>query len=442
MASFLTQVSGPMLDSNLLRHGELLAFDTSLLVIDSANSRIGIGTNSPQTDFHVTGISTLGDITVSGDLISNNTLNQDITISPNGTGYLVTPQQKITSLLNDRVVFTGAGGELLTDSGLQFNPATGLTSTLATIGDISFSSGSLTRTGNITLTANTGIVSVNSIQVSDLPTGSIPFSNGSNTLTSTLNLQWDETFNTLSLVGIAVINDLTLSNNNISSNSDISLTPATNGRVVVTSNNSITVPVGTTTERPATPSSGDLRLNSTSSQLEYYNGSAWVVAGTDFQAITYDTFVGDDVTTTFTLSTSPADAANVFVSINGVVQQPNTAYSILGNQITFSTAPASTDVIDVRELVRSYSFDSIRNATNTASVTTTVDDVVIAANGILNASGTGSVRLPQLTTAQVLALPTPSDGDTVYVTDGDAGNPCLAVYDGTAWKKVLFDANL
>lgn len=30
----------------------------------------------------------------------------------------------------------------------------------------------------------------------------------------------------------------------------------------------------------------------------------------------------------------------------------------------------------------------------------------------------------------------PSAGDMCFLTDGDAGSPCLSVYDGTAWKVV------
>lgn len=31
-------------------------------------------------------------------------------------------------------------------------------------------------------------------------------------------------------------------------------------------------------------------------------------------------------------------------------------------------------------------------------------------------------------------------GDIAYCTDGDAGDPCLAVYDGTDWLRVVFGA--
>ena len=47
------RISGQMLKSNLLRSGTDLAFETTLLVLDVTNSRVGIGTASPATTLHV-----------------------------------------------------------------------------------------------------------------------------------------------------------------------------------------------------------------------------------------------------------------------------------------------------------------------------------------------------------------------------------------------------
>jgi len=47
------RISGQMLKSNLLRSGTDLAFETTLLVLDVTNSRVGVGTASPATTFHV-----------------------------------------------------------------------------------------------------------------------------------------------------------------------------------------------------------------------------------------------------------------------------------------------------------------------------------------------------------------------------------------------------
>ena len=47
-----------------------------------------------------------------------------------------------------------------------------------------------------------------------------------------------------------------------------------NGNVSVTGTGALTLPVGTTAERP-TPTTGMTRFNSTSGFLEFYNGAAW-----------------------------------------------------------------------------------------------------------------------------------------------------------------------
>lgn len=57
-----------------------------------------------------------------------------------------------------------------------------------------------------------------------------------------------------------------------------------------------------------------------------------------------------------------------------------------------------------------------------------------------------SVNVPlrhvRYTTAQVLAIASPAVGMTVYCTDGDAGQPCLAVHDGTSWRRIPLGADI
>ena len=47
------RISGQMLKANLARSGTDLAFETNLLALDVTNSRVGVGTASPATTFHV-----------------------------------------------------------------------------------------------------------------------------------------------------------------------------------------------------------------------------------------------------------------------------------------------------------------------------------------------------------------------------------------------------
>ena len=42
----------------------------------------------------------------------------------------------------------------------------------------------------------------------------------------------------------------------------------------------------------------------------------------------------------------PANAESIIVSLNGVTQAPDTAYTVSGNTLTFDTALTSSDVID------------------------------------------------------------------------------------------------
>lgn len=50
------------------------------------------------------------------------------------------------------------------------------------------------------------------------------------------------------------------------------------------------------------------------------------------------------------------------------------------------------------------------------------------------------VRLGQIDTATLNALGFQGEGSTAYCSDGDAGSPCLAVFDGTNWRRISFGA--
>jgi hypothetical protein len=69
--------------------------------------------------------------------------------------------------------------------------------------------------------------------------------------------------------------------------------------------------------------------------------------------ITSQTITPSGSTDTFTLDQNAA-ATGIIVSINGTLQQPNTAYTVAaGNQITFAEVPATTDIIEVRFIASS-----------------------------------------------------------------------------------------
>ena len=136
-----------------------------------------------------------------------------------------------------------------------------------------------------------------------------------------------------------------------------SATATTDVTFKVDATDSMMVPVGTTGERPGTGVTGMFRFNSTSGQMEYYGASSWASISPDFTVATSQTFSGDDSTTAFTLSSLVgADSytvAGVLVMLNGVVQEPTTVYGISGTTLTFTTAPATGDLIEVRKFTTS-----------------------------------------------------------------------------------------
>ncbi len=155
---------------------------------------------------------------------------------------------------------------------------------------------------------------------------------------------------TFGVGGAAVLGNLTVSNTTISTslgNGNITLTSTGTGLVTISGTAGIIVPAGNTAQRPGSAVTSTLRVNTQLEQLEYYSGSAWVSAAG--AAITNQTLNGDGSNTVFTLDTSTTTAA-ALIMLNGVVQIPTTAYSVSTTTLTFTEAPASGDVIDVRFL--------------------------------------------------------------------------------------------
>ena len=147
----------------------------------------------------------------------------------------------------------------------------------------------------------------------------------------------------------ATFGNLTISGNVLSSANDIILTPSTVNIVDINSTTALGLPVGTSTQRPVSASVGYLRYNSSISQVEVFDGTQWV----SLQAqLSYQVFNGDGTNVTYSLMQSTS-AYSIIVSINGVIQSPNVAYTVSGANITFSSVPLTTDQIDVRYLTTS-----------------------------------------------------------------------------------------
>lgn len=135
--------------------------------------------------------------------------------------------------------------------------------------------------------------------------------------------------------------------------------------VTFTGNGAIALPVGTNDNRPV-GANGYLRYNIDGPSLEYYSGGVWIPVT---NTVTDQSIVGDGINTTYTLIQT-ASTVGILVSINGTLQQPVYAYSVVGDQLTFTEIPLVTDIIDVRFLGASVSISTtLSNLTVTGNIT-------------------------------------------------------------------------
>lgn len=154
---------------------------------------------------------------------------------------------------------------------------------------------------------------------------------------------------------------------------DLILDPES-GSLVISGTTALQIPVGTEAQRP-TAVKGMIRFNDDDDEVEVYNGSAWVSISPS-NTITKNDFSGDDSTTAFTLGASTTTNA-VLVTLNGTVQEATNAYSVSGTTLTFTNAPATGDVIQVR----SFHSGNAQPAQNFQSFTTTQRDALSPSNG-------------------------------------------------------------
>jgi hypothetical protein len=94
------------------------------------------------------------------------------------------------------------------------------------------------------------------------------------------------------------------------------------GDVLLSGTGVLDLPVGTTGERPGSPNSGMIRFNTTLTQFEGYNGTAWASVGGGATGGGSDTIFfenGQTVTTNYTLTTNKNAVTAGPVTINSGV---------------------------------------------------------------------------------------------------------------------------
>jgi hypothetical protein len=339
------RISGPLLKDNLLRNGVNLAFETSLLYLDVVNSRIGINTTAPAYDLDVNGTArannlyattqanlatftfsantlsstsntinltpsgvnptvfsasiNVGTLSISGNTVQAVGTNNDVNITPNGTGAIN---------LNSNVLVSGnlhATGSITADGNIQLGDMP--TDTISFTGEVNSDIlPSVTNTYNLGSSAlSWNSVYANSFNVANLTTTS---ANVTSIRTSGLNISGN-TINALSSntninlttsgTGGVVIGNIQIVNNNITNISSGAVTQFVEtslGYVKVSGTNGIVIPVGTTGNYPSSVETGMMRYNSDLQYVEIYNGATWDSVAGQSGGVTYNNATSISIT--------------------------------------------------------------------------------------------------------------------------------------------------
>ena len=137
--------------------------------------------------------------------------------------------------------------------------------------------------------------------------------------------------------------------------------------------------------------------------LRYSTGSSsWVISATSDPVVVVgqETITGaNGVLTSFTMSTVAPTTITAIVSVNGIIQEPTTAYTISGSTITFTSPPPSGARIGVRALGSGEQGFVIRSADFNA--------VATGRYGVDTSGGIVTATLPA----------SPSAGEAIYFMD-------------------------
>jgi hypothetical protein len=203
--------------------------------------------------------------------------------------------------------------------------------------DLTISNANVTI-GNVTF-ANVGNVDAGNVNINYLAE---PVAN---TDAATKGYVLSQISGNVTSIGNLVVNDTTITT--ATANANINIDPNGTGTFTIVGTNGFVIPVGNIAQRPSPAAEGTLRFNNEYDRLEYYDGTEWDVVGGGITNQTINT--ADGIITVFALDRESTTAASL-VMLNGVVQLPITAYSVSGNVLTFTEAPSSSDIIDVRFL--------------------------------------------------------------------------------------------
>jgi hypothetical protein len=363
--------------------GNISVIDTAVLgSLNTANAVISGGyisalTNAYITTSLITNFST-GNAVITGGYISTLT-NATITTGNVGSWYaseLNSTTANLTSLtvtnLNSgNAVISGGYISSLTNAYVTTSNITNFSTGNAVIsgGYISALTNATIITGNVESWYATNLNTTNGNLVTAVVTN---LSSGNAVITGGYISTLSNAAITTANLGNIKIENITIS----SLTGNIVIQPLlTNPNAVVTINSTsaLQLPSGTTAQQPAPVYGGAIRWNNTTNNLEVYNGTGWqsLLGQIQNQVISPN---GIDVVYTLDNSTT---AEGIIVSINGTLQQPGTAYTVAGTQITFAETPLDSDIISIRYIASGTVTAENSQEINSGNITLTTGAVLI-----------------------------------------------------------------
>jgi len=117
----------------------------------------------------VTGATTfgIGNLSFSGNSVSNTVTNENITLDPLGTGTVVVPSLRLGTFTVNQVLFTDASGNITSNSNLTQSGVTTSIENLR-INDLTIDNNNISSTSNIELQPSSGIIDVKNAVIDNL----------------------------------------------------------------------------------------------------------------------------------------------------------------------------------------------------------------------------------------------------------------------------------
>ena len=334
-------------------------------------------------------------ITIEDNEIAGSRSNDDITITPAGTGSVLISKIDANSGTIDNTVIggtTAAAGTFTTTTAVN----TQTTNIKANYG-----------TAAIVLTDSTGAVAISTAV--DINGGNFTFNEGS----ASVDARFESNGDTHALFIDGSEDHVGIMTSSPAYDLDVS-----------GSTDAIRVPVGNTAQRPSA-ATGIIRFNSQTGKYEgCQDGSTFVELATAGDTPTFSkvSTTGDGSTTTFSgfFGSAPASANNVFVYIDNVYQEPTENYTVSSTNITFTSAPHSGARIfaitgaDGTALASGGVSTSETSATNFTSTATTI--MSFNATSYRSAEAFITTTDSANTEYEVAKALIVHDGSTAYVT--------------------------